>query len=165
MGGGGGHYSFDDLGDIERLAKKEISKASEAVKRNVFICFSRHDLNEVNLLRGQAKSEKNDFEFSDRSVKVPFNSENADYIKRGIREKIDQASVTIVYLTDNSAKSQWVKWEIEESLRKGKGVIGVYQGIKPPSKLPSVFKEHKLKVVKWSHQELSNAIEKASQKR
>jgi len=165
MGGGGSHYSSEDLGKIERLAKKEIQKASEEVKRNVFISFSSDDLKEVNLLRGQAKNEDNDLEFSDRSLKEPFNSENAEYIKRGIREKIDQASVTMVYLTNNSASSQWVEWEIRESIRKEKGVIGVYQGDNPPSKLPSVFIEHNLKVVKWNHNELSKAIEQASQNR
>lgn len=165
MGGGGSHYSSEDLAKIERLAKKEIQKASEEVKQNVFISFSSDDLNEVNLLRGQAKNEDNDLEFSDRSLKEPFNSENAEYIKRGIREKIDQASVTMVYLTNNSASSQWVDWEIRESIRKRKGVIGVYQGDNPPSKLPSAFKEHNLKVVKWNHNELSKAIEQSSQNR
>ncbi len=165
MGGGGSHYSSEDLGRIERLAKKEIQKASNEVKRNVFISFSNEDLNEVNLLRGQAKNDDNDLEFSDRSLKEPFNSENAEYIKRGIREKIDQASVTIVYLSKDSASSKWVDWEIRESLRKGKGVIGVYQGDSAPARLPSAFKEHKLKTVKWSHQALTNAIEQSSQKR
>lgn len=165
MGGNGSHYSFGDLEEIEKLAKKVIQKASEEVRRNVFISFSSDDLDKVNLLRGQAKNEENDLEFSDRSLKEPFNSDNAEYIKRGIREKIDQASVTAVYLTDNSVKSKWVKWEIEESLRKGKGVIGVYQSENPPKILPNVFIDNKLKVVKWSHQELSNAIEEASKKR
>lgn len=165
MGGGGSHYSSEDLGRIERLAKKEIQKASDDVKRNVFISFSSNDLNEVNLLRGQAKNDENDLEFSDRSLKEPFNSENAEYIKRGIREKIDQASVTMVYISKDSASSKWVDWEIRESLRKGKGVIGVYQGGKAPLSLPSAFKEYNLKTVKWSHQALTNAIEESSQKR
>lgn len=165
MGGGGSYYSSDDLDRIERLAKREIQKASEEVKRNVFISFSSDDLDEVNLLRGQAKNEDNDLEFSDRSLKEPFNSDNTEYIKRGIREKIDQASVTMVYLTNNSASSEWVDWEIRESIRKGKGVIGVYQGENPPSKLPAAFTEHKLKVVKWNHSELTKAIEQASQNR
>lgn len=165
MGGGGSHYSSEDLDKIERLAKKEIQKASEEVKRNVFISFNHDDLNEVNLLRGQAKNEDVDLKFSDRSLKEPFNSENAEYIKRGIREKIDQASVTMVYLTKNSASSQWVDWEIRESIRKGKGIIGVFQGDNPPSKLPSAFKEFNIKVVRWNHKELSAAIDQASQSR
>jgi hypothetical protein len=47
----------------------------------------------------------------------------------------------------------------------GKGVIGVYKGDKPPDIVPSAFKENKLKAVKWSHEELSKAIEDARKKR
>lgn len=165
MGGGGSHFSSEDLSKIEKLAKIEIQKASKEVKRNVFISFSSDDLSEVNLLRGQAKNDNNDLEFSDRSLKEPFNSENAEYIKRGIREKIDQASVTMVYLSNNSASSKWVNWEIQESLRKGKGVIGVYKGDSAPKKLPTAFKENNLKTVKWGHKEMSDAIEQSSKKR
>ena len=165
MGGGGGYFSSDDHKDLERLAKREIKKASESIKRNVFISFNSDDLDEVNLLRGQAKNDNTDLEFSDRSLKEPFNSENADYIKRGIREKIDQASVAVVYLSKNSNKSKWVNWEIEESMRKGKGVIGVYKGDNPPPTLPKIFSDNNLKAVKWTHENLNNAIEEASQNR
>lgn len=165
MGGGGGYFSSDDHKDLEKLAKREIKKASESIKRNVFISFNTDDIDEINLLRGQAKNDKTGLEFSDRSLKDPFNSENAEYIKRGIREKIDQASVTVVYLSENSHKSKWVNWEIEESLRKRKGVIGVYKGNKPPSILPKVFNKNNLKAVKWTHENLNSAIKEASQNR
>lgn len=165
MGGGGRSFSYDDLKDVEKIAKEEIKKSEEQVKRNVFISFDSDDLDEVNLLRGQAKNENNDLEFSDYSLKEPFDSENAEYIKRGICEKIDRASVTVVYLTNDSAKSKWVNWEIQESLNRGKGVIGVYKGDTPPANLPKSFTEHGLKVVPWKHKELSEAIEKAAQNR
>ena len=165
MGGGGRSFSYDDLRDVEKIAKDEIKKSEEQIKRNVFISFDSDDLDEVNLLRGQAKNENNDFEFSDYSLKEPFDSENAEYIKRGICEKIDKASVTIVYLTNDSAKSKWVNWEIEESLKRGKGVIGVHKGDTPPNILPKKFTEHGLKVVPWKHKELSEAIDSAAQKK
>ena len=76
----------------------------------------------VNLLRGQAKNENSNIEFNDYSLKAPFNSKDADYIKRGIREQIRQSSVTVVYLSDKTADSEWVDWEIQESIAMGKGV-------------------------------------------
>jgi hypothetical protein len=165
MGGGGRSFSYDDLRDVEKIAKEEIRKSEEQIKRNVFISFDSDDLDEVNLLRGQAKNENSDLDFSDFSLKEPFESENAEYIKRGICEKIDKVSVTVVYLTNESAKSKWVNWEIEESLKRGKGVIGVYKGDIPPSNLPRKFTEHGLKIVPWKHKELSDAIESAAKKR
>jgi hypothetical protein len=94
-------------------------------------------------------------------LKQAVNSQNEDYIKRKIRERINRASVTAVYLTQDSAKSKWVDWEIAESLKRGKGVIGVYKGDSPPAKLPAAFKTHGLKTVKWSHSDLMNAIAEA----
>lgn len=119
----------------------------------------------MNLLRGQAKNEKSELEFDDFSLKQAVNSENEDYIKQKIRERINRASVTAVYLTPDSAKSKWVEWEITESLKRGKGVIGVYKGDAPPAQLPAAFETYGLKTVKWSHQELMNAIAEARKNR
>ena len=165
MGGCGHSFSSNDLKNVERIAKEEIRKSAEQVKRNIFISFDSDDLDEVNLLRGQAKNENSELEFSDYSLKEPFDSENSEYIKRGICAKICKASVTMVYLTDDSVRSGWVNWEIEESIKQGKGVIGVYKGDIPPSVLPKLFIDNNLKVIPWKHKELSEAIESAAKER
>jgi hypothetical protein len=114
------------------------------------------------LLRGQAKNEKSELEFDDYSVKEAFDSVNADYIKGKIREKIDRVSVTVVYLTEHSASSDWVNWEITESLKRGKGVVGIYKQGAQPGSLPKAFSENGCKAVPWSHGQLVNAIETAA---
>jgi len=164
-GGGGGGFRSSDLERLEQKAKQSLKDASADVSPHVFISFANEDVDEVNLLRGQAKNEKTELQFDDYSVKEAFNSKNADYIKREIRDKIERTSVTLVYLSPKSAGSEWVDWEIRESLKMGKGVIGVYKGDKPPHVVPPAFKENKLEAVKWSHEELSKAIEEASKKR
>lgn len=163
-GGSGGGVSSSDLQKLMERAKQKMKEASE-VSRHVFISFAYEDVNEVNLLRGQAKNDHADLQFDDYSVKEPFDSKNADYIKRQIREKIDKASVTLVYLSNSSAKSKWVNWEIEESIKRGKGVVGVFKGDTPPKFLPTAVKENSIKVVKWSHSDLTKAMEEASKKR
>ena len=162
MGGSsaGGFNLNNDLKTLEEKAKQVLSNG----KKNVFISFSHEDMDKINLLRGQAKKESSDLEFSDYSVKEPFNSENADYIKRKITEKIEKVSVTIVYISEKSSKSEWVKWEVEKSLKMGKGVIAVYQGDKAP-KMPSFITENDIKSVQWKHKELTEAIDKASKNR
>ena len=162
MGGGSGsRFEPSDLAQLESKAKKTLRDA--AGDPHIFISFSHEDLKEINLLRGQAKNDNNDLEFDDYSVKEPFNSENADYIRKKIREKIERISVAVVYLTKNSASSDWVNWEIQESIRQGKGVVGMYKGDAPPSTLPKAFSENGCKLVKWSHEELSKAIDDARQ--
>ncbi len=164
-GGGGGSIPRADLKQLEEKAKQSLKDASSDTSPHVFISFAYEDIDEVNLLRGQAKNENTDLQFDDFSVKEAFDSTNADYIKRQIRECIDRCSVTVVYLTEESANSKWVNWEIEESLKRGKGVVGVHKGDAPPGKLPSVFRENGCKAVKWGHEELTSAIEAARSNR
>lgn len=166
MGGGsGGGLYGSDIKSLEEKVRQRLDEAKEDVSRHVFISFDHEDMNEVNLLRGQAKNDKVDLQFDDHSVKEPYDSNNADYIKRNIREKIDRCSVTLVYLSEKSASSKWVNWEIEESFKRGKGVIGVYKGDTPPAKTPSAFQQNGCKVVKWEHAAIMKAIEDANTKR
>jgi len=165
---GGGHSRSSRLPDdsydkMAQIARDTLRNGAKPHKRNVFISFDTDDLALVNLLRGQAKNDNIPIEFNDYSLKEPFNSEQADYIKRGIRERIRQASVTVVYLTDKLAESEWVDWEIRESVKLGKGVIAVYQGDTPPQKLPSALKELGVQPVRWSAEEIMNEIEKATE--
>lgn len=162
MGGSsGGGISLGDLAKLQEAAKQKLKEASVESSPHVFISFAYEDVDEVNLLRGQAKNENTDLQFDDYSVKEAFDSTNADYIKSQIREKIDRASVTVVYVSESSAKSKWVNWEIEESLKRGKGVVGVYKGDTPPTKLPPALAASQSKVVKWKHAELVTAIQEA----
>ena len=157
----GGGFSPENLRALEERAKESLRKTDEDASPHVFISFANEDIDEVNLLRGQAKNENLDLKFDDYSVKDPFESRDADYIRRQIREKIERVSVTIVYLSKDSATSKWVDWEIRETLKQGKGVIGVYTGDSPPQGLPAAFKEFKLKCVKWQHDKLKRAIDEA----
>jgi hypothetical protein len=166
MGGGsGGGLSSSDIKKLEERTKQKLTEAKGDISRHIFLSFDHEDLAYVNLLRGQAKNDKADLQFDDYSVKDPFDSTNADYIKRKIREKIDRCSVTMVYLSDKAALSKWVNWEINESIKRGKCVIGVYNGDKCPANLPSAFHKSGFKVVKWEHAALMKAIDEANTKR
>lgn len=160
--GGGRNLRDEELRALEEVARGTLREGSQPQKRNVFISFVEEDLAEVNLLRGQAKNENSNLEFNDWSLKEPFDSKNAEYIKRGIRERIRQCSVTVCYLTENTAKSRWVDWEIRESIELGKGVIVMYKGDTPPKNLPPVIKELGIKLVPWNQEELNKAIGKAA---
>lgn len=162
MGGGRGGrgLSPEELRKMEEIAKQELRKAAQPRRRNVFLSFAAEDEAEVNLLRAQAKNEYSDIEFNDWSLKEPFDSRNAEYIKRGIRERIRQASLTIVYVSEHTADSKWVQWEIEESLALGKNVIGVHKGDRPPTRLPSAIIRNGIPVVPWRG--LAQAMERFS---
>lgn len=146
-GGGGGRRSLGDIRALEERAKA----ALQGGKRNVFISFAMEDLDEVNLLRAHAKNEKSDIEFNDYSVREPYDSERAEYIRQKITERIERASVTVVYLSESTPQSEWVKWEVEKSLSLGKRVVAMYASDKPPSQLPAWVSEKKIGLVAWKN--------------
>lgn len=168
MGGSGGSGSFTSRGDISRLeniARGELTKPAPAPRRKVFLSFRAEDLDRVNLFRGQAKNENSDLDFIDYSLRAPFNSENAEYIKRGIRERINQSSVTVVLISKDTHKSKWVNWEIRESVRLGKGVVAVRLHDDPSIKLPSAMRENGIQPVSWNHQIIRDSIDSAAKNR
>jgi Thoeris protein ThsB, TIR-like domain len=164
MGGGGGGRGLtpSELESLADKVKRAVQEAAQPKRRNVFISFVEEDLDDVNLLRGQAKNENSNLDFNDWSVKEPFDSEKAEYIRRGIRERIRQSSVTLVYISDKAASSKWVDWEIQESIALGKGVIAVYKGDSPPANLPPSIVEHKIRLVPWDQKQITAAIEQAA---
>lgn len=147
MGGsGGGGYSR--LGDVKGLEQKA-KEALQGGRRNVFISFSMKDIDEVNLVRAHAKNENSDIEFNDRSVREPYNSERAEYIRSRLKERINQSSTTVVYVSENTARSSWVEWEVKTSLELGKRVIAMYKGDAPPVNAPSWIKDPNITKVAW----------------
>lgn len=158
-GGGGGGPSRADLQKLEDIAKKSLRDSDNVSRRNVFISFAYEDLAQVNLLRGQARNEKSDIEFNDWSLREPFNSTRADYIRSGIEDRIRQSSATVVFVSDHTASSKWVNWEINKSVELGKKVIAVYAQGSKPTKQCEAIKKHGIKMIPWSHLGIKNALE------
>jgi len=168
MGGGGGGgrgLTPSELEQLEQKARQSLKGNEETGKSNVFISFVEEDLTDVNMLRGQAKNENSNIEFNDWSLKKPFDSDDAEYIKRGIRERIRQCSVTVVYISDKTVDSKWVDWEIRETIALGKGLVAMHKGDRPPSRLPKAITDNRVPVVPWNQKELSSAIKTQAQKK
>ena len=144
--GGGGWNRLGDVNSLERKAREALAGG----RRNVFISFANEDVDEVNLLRAQAKNENSDIEFNDHSVRAPYDSKRAEYIRQKISERISRCSTTVVYLSNSTANSRWVKWEVERSQELGKKVIAVHSGGKYSGERPDWLQSNKIKVVPWS---------------
>jgi hypothetical protein len=167
VSGGGFYGGAKNVKQLEDVAKEELQKETSPPRRKVFVSFRHTDKRMIDFLRGQAKNEGSELDFIDMSLKVPFNSENAEYIKRGIRARIDQSSVTLVAVSEDTHKSEWVNWEVEESIRRGKGVVVVNISKKDSVKMPAAVEANKdkIKVVQWKHEQIMSAIDEAAEKR
>lgn len=147
--GGGSSGGWSRLGDVRALEEKAKSALKDG-KRNVFISFATEDMDEVNLLRAHSKNENSDIEFNDHSVRVPYDSERAEYIRRKIAERIARTSTTIVYLSKHTAQSRWVEWEVQKSLELGKKIIVVHAGDSFTGRKPAWIAGN-IKVIPWAN--------------
>ena len=129
--------------------------------RHVFLSFASADLQQVNLFRGQARSIATDLEFYDYSVKEPSDSQDADYIRRKIRELIRYVSVTVCLIGENTWTSKWVDWELSTSASLEKGLLGVTLNDRAWFK-PQPLIDHRAKVVSWNISSVVAAIEEAA---
>lgn len=93
--------------------------------KRVFLSFVEEDLDLVNLFRGQAKNKNSELEFSDYSVKEPYDSQNAAYIRSKIRERISAAVITLCLIGKTTCASKWVDWEIRASAEEHNKLVGV----------------------------------------
>jgi len=168
MGGTGyisGRYGrpFEETLDIDRLeniAREELRRRVPPPRRRVFISFRHTDKPVADMLRGQAKNENSKLDFIDMGLQVPFASENAEYIKQGIHARIEQSSVTLVIVSETTYESEWVNWEIRETLRLGKGVVVVNTTNNPSIRMPDAVNVNmdRVKIVSWNHVEIMDAI-------
>lgn len=96
------------------------------VKRRIFISFDHDDTQQVNGFMG-LRQITDSFDFYNHKLDRRINSTDVDYVTRVIREEyIQPASVTVVLIGKKTADSQWVRWEIQESLEQGKGLLGIW---------------------------------------
>jgi hypothetical protein len=126
--------------------------------KHVFLSFVEEDLERVRLFRGQAKNKKSDLSFDDYSVKVPYNSQDAAYIKSKISEKIAAASVTICLIGPQTSGSSWVQWEIDKASSLGKTIFGVRLYTDKTCPTPSALTAVKASVYDWNIEAIVKAI-------
>jgi hypothetical protein len=128
--------------------------------KRVFISFRHEDKPQINGLRLLAANPNFDIEFYDESVRTAIKSDNAAYIRSKIREKINRTTVTLCMVSALTHTSQWVDWELEESLDKGNAIICMGLPNGPGSiKLPITATRLKLPWYPWDLAHLGRLIE------
>ena len=94
--------------------------------KKIFISYDyENDSNYKNLLVAWDKNKEFDFNFYDGSVTAAIDSNDADYIKRRIKEKIDASTHLLCIVGKHTSKSKWVDWEIRTAIALKKKLIGV----------------------------------------
>ena len=95
--------------------------------RVVFFSFDYDDVWRVNQVRnsgafvGEQRSG-----FRDKAEYETVKQTGDDAIKKWIRRQMHGCSVTCVLIGTDTHRSEWVNFEIEESIANGMGLLGVY---------------------------------------
>ena len=126
--------------------------------RHVFLSFVEEDLDLVRLFRGQARNKNSSLEFDDYSVKVPYNSSDATYIRSRITERIRASSVLVCLVGRRTHSSDWVDWEIRKAHAFGKTMIGVRLASDRTDSLPAALTSVRATTVNWDIAEIVRLI-------
>lgn len=91
-------------------------------KKRIFVSFSMKDVRMRDLLVGQSKNKQTPFEFTDMSVKTPWDND----WKTRCRTKIKGCDGMIVLLSKNTLNSSGAKFEIKCAIEEKIPLRGVH---------------------------------------
>lgn len=129
-------------------------------KKRIFLSFASEDLDHVRGLRLLKDNPDFELEFYDESIKEPIDSNNAEYIKRVIKEQIKRASVTVCLISETTHNSGWVDWELETSFEEDKKIIAMaIKGVERAT-LSKLIKEQNITFWTWDTEHLAKLLNK-----
>jgi len=130
--------------------------------RRVFISTAYEDVNQARGFKLLQWNPNVDFEFVIRDLLSPVDSRDPQYIKSIIREQLNGTSVTAVLIGQTTHQSNWVPWEIEESIARGNGIIGIMLKGQEDAPIPQALKDAGAKVINWDTDKFSDEIERSA---
>jgi hypothetical protein len=93
-----------------------------ADKKIVFIAFAKEDEGSRNLFSGQRIHPDTPFEFTDMSVKEPYDSG----WKERTRTRIKRSDGVIALISRSTPDAEGQLWEIECAVEEGKKILGIW---------------------------------------
>jgi len=126
---------------------------------SVFISHSWAHVDDLRALRDLL--EKRGYfhvEFEESSPDKPINSENPEYIKRRLREKISNSDIVLGIPGMYASRSDWMKWELDTAMAEGIPIVGVIPW--GQERVSSVVKLRAIECVGWNTESIVKAIRK-----
>lgn len=129
--------------------------------KNIFVSHQHNDADKIEDLKKLIG--KHGIEMRDSSIyekKLKNNAKNEQYIKQElIKPQIKWAGTIVVLIGKDTAKSDYVNWEIRTAAEMNKRIIGVYlQGAKDED-IPPELIEYGHNLVGWNGEKIVRAID------
>jgi hypothetical protein len=130
-------------------------------KRRVFISYQHADQMKAKGFNLMSYNKHVGVDFVGRHLLDPVKSNDPEYITRCIKEQLDGSSATVVLVGNETADSDWVEKEIELSIEKGNGLIGIK--LDPDAEVPDSLTNSGAEVLEWDQvtDEFNDAVERA----
>ena len=94
--------------------------------RKVFFSFKYEDVSRAMVVRNSwVTKDKESAGFIDKAEFEEAEKKGDQAIKNWIDSQLKGTSVTVVLVGEKTCDSKWVKYEIEKSIEKGNGLIGI----------------------------------------
>lgn len=124
-------------------------------RKKVFISFAIEDKSIRDLLVGQSSNKNTPFEFTDMSVKEPWDSA----WKTQCRERIKKCHGVLVLVSKNTYRADGVHWEIKCAKEEGISIRAIYaHKDSKNSPLPDELKRQH--IYKWSWSNINKFVDK-----
>lgn len=128
--------------------------------KNIFVSHQHNDADKIEALKKLIG--KHGINMRDSSIyekKLKNNAKNEQYIKQElIKPQMQWAGTVVVLIGKDTAKSDYVNWEIKTAAEMGKRIVGVYlQGAREED-VPSELIEHGNNLVGWNGEKIVKAI-------
>jgi hypothetical protein len=124
---------------------------------NVFVSHYHEDEESIKRMKDLLGDDYSIRNYSVTSDKYN-NATNKEYIQSLLRPLINQASTFICLIGPNTHDSEWVNWEVEQALKQGKRIIGVYLWGAKDSDIPPALEDAADAMVGWNHDTILDAI-------
>lgn len=128
--------------------------------KNIFVSHQHNDADKIEDFKNLIGN--HGIEMRDSSIyekKLKNNAHNEQYIKYElIKPQIQWAGTVVVLIGKDTAKSEYVNWEIRTAAEMGKRIVGVFlQGAKEED-IPKELMEYGDNLVGWNGEKVVRAI-------
>lgn len=94
--------------------------------RKVFFSFKYKDVSRAMVVRNSWVTQgKTSAGFIDKAEFEEIKKQGDQAIKNWINKQLEGTSVTVVLVGEKTCASKWVKYEIEQSIARGNGLLGI----------------------------------------
>ncbi|MFX1366910.1 MAG: toll/interleukin-1 receptor domain-containing protein [Promethearchaeota archaeon] len=123
----------------------------------VFLSYKWDDKKYADGLRGYLKNPNNKYRHIPISERNDYRNKGEVAVRTYLKGIIGECDALICLIGQNTHSSQWVAYELDVANSQGKKIIPL-RIRKTSGGPPKLIKERDLKIVKWSSEEINDAL-------